>query len=279
MDHQKCAKVILNFLVNRIKNFNGGDKYITYGELAKAIDYPEPYIGSVFAKRIGKTLGVMGYMFNDMVIAGQQVPLIQAMVVSKSKKLPGDGIKEFNETYPSLSDEKKKDFLYAELAKIFQFGDRWNEVLRRLDIIPEETENYINGENKRYNPYGSEGSPEHRRLRDFIAINPSIINLSKELTGNIEYPLKSGDKIDVVFEEEGLIIGVEVKSRRSGNDDLERGLFQCIKYSAVLKAEEIVNKRNRVCKSILVIEGSLNSKQNRIKEMLGIDVIEGISPK
>ena len=59
---------------------------------------------------------------------------MQALVVSTSDKLTSDGLKEFNATYPLLTKEKKKDFVQAEYRKIFEFGDRWEEVLNRLGI-------------------------------------------------------------------------------------------------------------------------------------------------
>jgi hypothetical protein len=199
--HKYWAEITLKALVERIRNFDGGDKYITYGNLAKAIGYPKPHTGNLFGYNIGSTLGVMGHLIENIVIDGQKPPLIQAMVVNSKKKLPSDGLKEFNNTYPSLSDQKKKDFAYAEYRRIFEFGDRWERVLRHLkiDIPNPQKENTFSTERGLYNPYGSEGSPEHRALRDYIADNPAEIGLSKSTKRIIEYPLKSGDSVDIVF--------------------------------------------------------------------------------
>ncbi len=223
----------------------------------------------------------MGDMFRDMPIDGIQVPLIQTLVVSTSDKLPGAGISEFIPSYNALSNDKKKDIVHSEFRRIFEFGTRWEKVLSKLNIEPTKpSESEIEKPRiKIYNPYGSEGSPEHVALRDYVANTPESIGLDGNLVGIPEYPLKSGDKIDVVFETEDEIIGVEVKSIRSGVDDIQRGLYQCIKYEAVLKAESQVNKVSKSIRCILVLQNSLPRKLSRVRNILGIDVRENIVPK
>ena len=65
-EHLTEARKALKYLVNRIRSYEGGKKEITYGELARQIRYPEPYLGSNFGKRIGRTLGEMGHFFDDI---------------------------------------------------------------------------------------------------------------------------------------------------------------------------------------------------------------------
>jgi len=129
INHEYWARKILVYLVRRVRNFQGGEKFVTYGELAREISYPEPHTGNLFGKNIGKTLGVMGHLFDDIVVDGEKVPLIQALVVNQSQKLPSDGLKEFNSTYPKLSVQKKRDFVQSEYRRIFEFGSRWEKVL------------------------------------------------------------------------------------------------------------------------------------------------------
>ncbi len=276
-EHIYWAKEILGFLVNHVRNFKGGDRFITYGTVAKAVGYPVPHTGNLFGKNIGRTLGDMGHLFDNMTIDGERVPMMQALVVSSLDKLPSDGLKEFNATYPLLTMEKKKDFVQAEYRKIFEFGDRWEEVLNQLGI--NQSKKGANGNRKPgglYNPYGSEGSPEHRALRDYIAANPSVIGITIKAKGITEYPLKSGDSIDVVFEDDNSVFAVEVKSERSGNDDIERGLYQCIKYEEVLKAEIKVEKKGKIVICVLVLADRLPFKLKKVRNILGITVHESI---
>jgi hypothetical protein len=274
-NHKNEAKKCLAFLVNRLDNYNGGDKFITYGDLAKSIDYPEPHKGSYFGRQIGETLGVMGHLFDNINVPDWKgpIPYIQAMVVGQSTKLPSDGLKEFKHEYPNLSTEKKKDYVKQEYQRIFEFGERWNFVLEKLEITPEK--DLVSTQNiqlkKLYNPFGSEGSPEHKKLRDYISNHPELIGFSAEIQGNLEYPLKSGDSVDVIFMDDDRVLGVEVKSKRSGEDDHERGIFQCIKYREVLKSEDKVNNLDREIDCILVHEEELTDKLNRVKIKLKVE--------
>lgn len=274
-DHINEAKKCLAYLVKRLDNYNGEDKFITYGNLAKSIAYPEPHKGSHFGKRIGETLGVMGHLFDSVIVPDWKgpIPYIQAMVVTQNTKLPGDGLKEFKPDYPNLSAEKKKDYVKHEYQRIFDFGERWNFVLEKLLIRP--VEDLVIPQNikikKLFNPFGSEGSPEHKKLRDYIAIHPELIGFRYKTKGITEYPLKSGDSVDVVFINEYKVLGVEVKSIKSGEDDHERGIFQCIKYREVLKSEDKINNLNREIDCILVHEEELTDKLHQIKNKLKIE--------
>ena len=86
--------------------------------------------------------------------------------------------------------------------------------------------------------------------------------------------MKPGDSVDVVFDLGNKIVAVEVKSKRSGNDDIERGIYQCVKYLAVLKSERIVKKSSCDIEARLVIEGALSKGDRRTADMLGVHVDE-----
>jgi hypothetical protein len=276
IDHDFWAKQVLLFLVNRMKNNNGEAKFISYGELAKEINYPQPYIGSLFALNIGRTLGVLGHLIDKVIVDGETPPFIQALVVQKQSNLPGDGIKEFYPDYPRLSPNKKRDYINKEYNRIFLFGNRWEILLEKLGITP--TDDIFPPTQHRYNPYGSEGSPEHKRLRDYIVNNPEILYTHPDEKGIIEYPLKSGDSVDVYFETESESICVEVKSSRSGPDDIERGLFQCIKYRTIVEAENKVLGIIKPVKSILVLEEEIPNNLRKVRDCLGIICFENIKP-
>ena len=279
INHEKYAKNAIVFLINHIAKFKAGDKFITYGEFARAINYPEPHIGSYFGNNIGQTLGILGHMIEcvDVPNWNERIPFLQALIVAKDTKLPSDGLKEFKKNYADLSKEKKSDFVKLEYKKIFQFGERWYMVLETLHIDTPSLVNHGSMEKgkkqKKYNPFGSEGSPEHHKLRDHIASNPDYIGLDFEF-GTTEYPQKSGDSIDIVFQSNQKVLGIEVKSIRSGNDDLERGIFQCIKYREVLKAENKLSNKNLESDCILVYEGDMDDKNIKSAKKLNVKYIK-----
>lgn len=80
-----------------------------------------------------------------------------------------------------------------------------------------------------------------------------------------------------MFTDGNLKIGVEVKSKISLKDDIERGLFQCIKYKALLEAEQIVIGEIPNCRVILALENSLPPELIKVKNRLDIEVIDNIN--
>lgn len=80
--------------------------------------------------------------------------------------------------------------------------------------------------------------------------------------------------MDVVFENDEMIVGVEVKSKISLPEDIQRGLFQAVKYQAVLSAMEDVAKRKKEVKVFLVLEKTLPSELIWVQNTLGVEVIE-----
>ena len=70
-----------------------------------------------------------------------------------------------------------------------------------------------------------------------------------------------------MYSTEDTILAIEVKSRDSNWHDLRRGIFQCIKYQAVLQAQE------QSCKSVdvlLVSECQLPIDLARLARRLGV---------
>lgn len=76
-------------------------------------------------------------------------------------------------------------------------------------------------------------SPEHKQLRLWAFDNPKFFGAKKCSLPGTETYLKSGDRVDATHIGEDIAHLIEVKSRNSGELDLERGIFQCLKYRAV----------------------------------------------
>jgi hypothetical protein len=123
---------------------------------------------------------------------------------------------------------------------------------------------------------GGEG-PKHRALKDYVALNPEVLGLPPTMApGKTEYKLPSGDSVDVMFKSENRWVAVEVKSEISNAADQERGLFQCIKYGAVLEAEGKLVNRGVSVETILVL-GS-EPRFGDWDKALGIEVRSNIKP-
>ena len=94
-----------------------------------------------------------------------------------------------------------------------------------------------------------------KSIKNYIAKHPESIGLSEEFGEGIkEYLFASSDRADIVFQNNTKFIAVEVKSVISNESDLNRGIFQCIKYQALLRAERISQNIPPTSRSILVTE-------------------------
>jgi len=164
------------------------------------------------------------------------------------------------------------------LADVYGFP-LWSEVLEQLGLPePEPTVAPDDLQTVRQGWSGGEGE-SHRTLKNYVAQHPELLGLpSDTVVVSIEHMLPSGDVVDVVFETPDLLLAVEVKGRHSPDSDLLRGLFQCVKYRAVAKAEAAVTGLDHEVQAVLVLETLLPSGLRSTRNTLGIHVIEGVQP-
>lgn len=111
--------------------------------------------------------------------------------------------------------------------------------------------------------YGRSGgeSAEHRDLREWAQRNPKRFLSNKDvLASHTEYPLPSGDWVDAAHIAEDEIVLIEAKSRRSGEKDVLRGIFQCIKYRAVQLAERRDASPKVTVRAILLTEKPISER-------------------
>jgi hypothetical protein len=266
----KRAKAAFPILVRQAR----AEKPIYYSDLAREIGMPN-------ARNLNFVLGAIGNSIKELEKkSNRKIPLINFLVINKSEEMPGSGVEDFIEYkyFESLNKNQKRKVVDKILSDIYLYKD-WYWVLSELNLKPLET----NFDQKLKEPkpfYGKGGeSQEHKDFKNYIADNPTLFNLSSKLSGITEYELPSMDLIDVVFENKDEIIGIEVKSFISNSADIQRGLFQCVKYKALLEAEQIVNDQIPNSRVILALENKLPEKLIGIKNQLGIEVYEHNSNK
>jgi hypothetical protein len=213
---------------------------------------------------------------------GEPIPQIQSLVVLKRGKfrgLPSDGIEEFWPSYPYMSLTEKARRTQAEFDKVALFGSRWNEVLSRLGVP--EIKEVPTTQKPSNQPHGAGGeSIAHLAMKKFIKENPRLIGAEADWQSFLEYPLSSGDVVDVFFKSNDACIAVEVKSRTSDENifDYERGVFQTVKYASVLKAmSETGSDVPKNIKVILAIETALPGKFRGTAKTLGVVLLEEVN--
>ena len=100
--------------------------------------------------------------------------------------------------------------------------------------------------------------PNHKALREWVHEHPERVDKRlRDVDSETEVELLSGDRVDVVYRSKGEIVAIEVKSRDSDWADLQRGIYQCVKYRAVIEAQEKEKKSGLRVRTLLVTESLL----------------------
>jgi len=243
-----------------------------YGELAAELGAPNPRTMNYPLGAIGQALLNLGKTW------GRPVPPIQALVVNRATGLPGDGIEFFApsaEAFKKASRQKRQLIVRGMLHNVFTYPD-WDLVLEALQLRPTSGPPLPPVSEVVRRGGGGEGA-EHHALKNAVAQNPGWVGLRKGLgPGETEAPLRSGDSLDVLFEDSRQRIAVEVKGRSASRSDIVRGLFQCVKYEAVMNAEARVRGLPLDCEAVLALGGVLPRDLVALRHTLGVKVFENV---
>jgi CRISPR/Cas system-associated exonuclease Cas4 (RecB family) len=267
--YQIRARSALPILVRQAASQNP----IFYEALAIELDMPNP-------RNLNYVLGSIGTTLNELSVKSgwSKIPHIQSLVINKTHQLPGPGFDQLLartvKNYRNFSLSDKRRYLKGYWQEIYAYT-RWEDVLDACKPNLAESNSSILIENAKHGKSdgGGEGE-EHRKLKEYIANNPSAIGLPANAIATIEAPLPSGDKIDILFSERGRLTAVEVKSRISNDIDLTRGLFQCVKYRAVLEAERGFKSARYEIDIFLVLGLKFPEKLYALRNSLGVNVQE-----
>lgn len=259
-----------------LRAMDAGEPFVTYGAIRSELEY-QLKIPQIFSTQIGH---VAGRLMDDIFTIDPNAPLINVMI-ARPNGIPGVGAggylaKRYGnpklKKWDNISLKRKIDIIAAEHEKIFRYR-KWaalNQELYgpsagsklRTPVVAED-----------YDPTGHHGGPaeseEHKRLKAWVANNPIGVGLAASFgQGKEEVRLLSGDEIDVMFTAGNSYRVVEVKSRRSNDVDFQRGIYQCVKYREVKKAEQAPLELD--VEAVLVTERELNAELRARAQLLGI---------
>lgn len=269
--YQERARAALPLLVRQAQ----AGAPIHYSDLAEELGMPNPRNLNYVLGSIGQSMELLSKSWKE------KVPPIQCLVINKATGLPGEGVGWFlikKESFADLPLRQKRAIVDAELQHVYAYS-KWNEVLKFLSLEPTKAD---------FTPFVSKASQwagggegeRHMALKDYIATHPESVGLKASTPNGItEHPLPSGDFLDVSFLQQKVWVAVEVKSAISPEGDIVRGLFQCVKYRAVMEAVQIAEARPQSARALLVIESSLPQSLVALRNILGIEVVEGVTLK
>lgn len=262
-----------------LRCLNAGEPFITYGAIVDELEY-QLNIKAIFPPHIGH---VAGSLMNRILEIDPDAPLVNVLI-TRPDGIPGDGVGDYlaarynNKRYKKwnkLKTKEKLEVVERERAKVFRY-DKWKQLNNNLfgdgavSKIRIPTGSEVDGYSKDGKNHGGPAeSDEHKNLKQWVADNAEKLGLKKSFgIGRPESSLLSGDTIDVLFSVGNDYVVVEVKSCRSNDEDLRRGLYQCVKYKAVKEAEHLPNIVN--VRALLVAERELNPELKSRARLLGV---------
>lgn len=264
--YQVRARAALPILVRQAT----AEQTMLYGELARELEMPNP-------RNLNFVLGAIG---NAMLELGDEwgikVPPIQALVVNADTGLPGEGISWFAPdaaAFSNASRRQRRIIVEAMLSEIFTFS-RWLEVLGHYGLTPVDPPSSVLPPVGEIVGVGGTGESEsHLLLKQAIAARPDLVGLPRSYgPGVVEVSLYSGDRIDVQFRTSTRRVAVEVKPAGSGLAEVVRGMFQCVKYLAVMEAESKAEQAQVDCSVVLALGGEMPTALASLRAVLGIEV-------
>ncbi|WP_333710826.1 hypothetical protein [Malikia spinosa] len=269
--YQERARTALPLLVRQA----AAAKPIFYSALAEELGMPNPRNLNYVLGSIGQAMVGLSKKWKT------KVPPIQCLVVNKATGLPGEGIGWFliaKEDFGKLPLRRRREIVQAELQHIYAYP-HWDEVLQELEINAVDTD-FSSEVDKAARAIDGGESASHKRLKEYVANNPHVIGLPKSTPmGTTEYGLPSGDSLDVSFKQKKSWVAAEVKSKVSDQADIVRGIFQCVKYQAVLDAVLLSESKPQNANTVLVLESELPEHLRPLCNLLGVEVIDGVIPQ
>lgn len=244
---------------------------MTYNEMIHILGYKH---FSGIGYPLGKVKDVIDALSK---MTGESIPSLNCLCSSSTTKLPSFGYSYVYPNYHTLNDDEKRTFVQGERFKAFRY-EKWDWVLSALGLKPSPlyTAEELDKITRNHN-FGSGGEAvEHKALKEFIATHPEIVGIKHVVKTEIEKILLSGDKLDVWFEtDNGNQIAVEVKPSTSPDHDILRGIFQCVKYKAVMNAQRKLVCLNHDIDTLLVLACPMPDKLMEIAKEMEVPFVDG----
>jgi hypothetical protein len=257
---------------------------VSYADLARCLGRT---VDKRFARSWHHMGNVAGALMDRIIEVAPEAPPLNALVVNRSA-IPGKGAdwyvrRYLDEPYSRLDVHQKRQAIQAVHDAVWNFKN-WRKVGRkafgREFAPPPRSAGEEDGKLRRLGFRGPAESEEHRRLKEYVAKYPVRFGAPRGCQrGETEKLLDTYDEIDVWFMYPGEELAIEVKSTRSQEWDRRRGIFQCVKYRALLQARSDINKSASVVRTRLVTEVPLSETLKRIARKLHVEtqVIKPIS--
>ena len=263
---RKNVRLMIPVMIHWAKT---GHNEHTYGDLAHAI-------GKSKFSGIGHALYFVQQVLDNLSTkSSREIPTLNSLCKNAKTMLPSEGFEFVSPQYNDLDENGKRVFVKGLDSNAMNFP-HWDWVLKELELkeaVPFTEEQLEVIKNPRC-IYGGEGE-EHKILKEYICQHPESINYKDVDFAETEHILPSGDRLDVYFEfSDGTHVAIEVKPSISPDQDIARGVFQCVKYYAVMDALRNIECKDYEIKVLLVTAGNFSSQNKKLAEELDVEYVE-----
>lgn len=262
------VRLMLPVLIHWAKS---GHNEHTYGDLIHAI-------GKSKFSGIGHALYAVQEVLNALSrkAGNKEIPTLNSLCKNAMTMLPSEGFEFVSPKYNQLDEDGKRVFVEGLDSKACNYP-HWDWVLEQLELkeaTPLTVEQLEALKKSCPNLGGGEGE-EHKALKEYILKHPDSLGYSYVVFAETEHILPSGDRLDVYFELfDGTHVAIEVKPSMAIDQDITRGIFQCVKYYAIMEALRTIECKDYGIEVILVSASTLSSLNNSLAEELDIEYID-----
>jgi hypothetical protein len=258
---------------------------VTYGEIArmlpKQIGIPT---ATVFPTHIGAVAGTLMDRIRDHF---PKAPLINLLIVNQTTGLPSGGCDPYLDSLPGMrlgagrgmQYQARKRLIHELWQQVYAYP-AWDDVFRQLfkhsppAVAAIGIEEFREQDGKPGTWGGRQGgeSVHHKRLKNHVLDNPHLLSITAVMAACTEQKLLSGDSVDVFIATAKGSYVIEVKSWISSDDDIKRGLYQCLKYRIVVAAQQERSPDDRSIIAKLVVERNPPADLWELARRLGIKI-------
>lgn len=267
-------------------------KTITYKQLATELQFR---YGEEIKRRmtlygwpVGKIGHALIYLSDEW---GEEVPPINALVVNAQSGLPGKGANNFivkflnRKVRRRLTDSNRNALAEEAIQSVWDYPD-WDRVAKEFGIskrqltpvkellsVKQDDDPIVMPPVKPVR--GSQGeSDQHISLKRWAAQNPKhFARFGKFPKGQNEYLLRSGDSLDAYLENGDSCLAIEVKASNVPASEIFKGIFQCVKYRATLRAMQLAAGEVTNAQAVLLTTAKIPKEAVRLAKRVRVEIL------
>ena len=216
---------------------------------------------------------------------GERVPLLNSIITNQNTGLPSEGVDSYLARFLGFSEDRinrltssERDALARQAIQTVFDYDGWPRVCDQLGLrVPVVRRRRVTTPHLP-DPERFARGPEsdaHQALKLWAMSHPEAFSYYGLFGhGRKEVSLSSGDRLDVYFKNATIQLAVEVKSLESPPDEIERGVFQCVKYRSVLRAMQMIEGYAPNAQAVLVLDGPAPTRVSDLASKLTVSILD-----